>query len=344
MRVLIIKTTSLGDIIHTLPALTDAQNALPEATFDWVVEQPFAEVPAWHKAVDRIIPIGLRRWRREGWKALKKRELLDFLTALRQEKYDFIIDAQGLLKSAALTVLARGKRVGLSWDSARESLASLFYQKKAVVPWEQHAVIRARALFAEGLGYPLPQSPADYGINLKTLSIPSMATPYYVFLHGTTWDTKHWPEAYWIELAKRVEMTGHSIQLLWGNDVEQVRANKIAASVKCAVVAPHKLKLSEVAGVLAGAAGIVSVDTGLGHLAAALGVPTVSLYGPSDPKLSGTHGARQLHLAATFPCSPCFSRTCTVKGDKPIDPPCFQSLSPDKVWESLKVQVGIGVA
>ncbi len=335
-NILIIKTSSLGDIIHTLPALSDAQKYYPDVSFDWVVEESFQEVPAWHPAVKRVIPVALRRWRKHGFRAFKNGEIQSFLKALRQEKYDVIIDAQGLLKSIALTVLAHGEqRIGLSWQSAREGLASLFYNKRVVVPWGEHAVTRIRALFAKGLGYPVPETAADYGIDLSRLPATQSENPYYVFLHATTWDTKHWPEAYWITLAKRVQDAGFGVQLLWGNDVERARANRIKEAVPGVFVAPKKYTLSEVSAVLASALGIVSVDTGLGHLAAALGVPTVALYGPTDPKQSGTMGLNQTVLSAHFKCAPCQNRTCHYTGNKLVDPPCFETLPPEKVFNHL---------
>lgn len=336
MRILVVKTSSLGDIIHTLPALSDAQKNIPDISFDWVVEDAFKEVPAWHPAVKRVIPIALRCWRKQGWHALKNGEIQTFIKALRQEKYDAIIDAQGLLKSVALIVLARGgKRIGLSWQSAREGIASLFYQKRVVVPWGGQAVSRVRDLFAKGLGYTVPNTAADYGIDLSRLPDLQSQNPYYVFLHGTTWATKHWPEAYWIALAKSIVDAGFGVQLLWGNDVEFARVNKIKHAVPEVFVARNKYTLSEVSAVLAGALGIVTVDTGLGHLAAALGVPTVALYGPTDPKQSGTIGLNQTHLAANFKCAPCFNRTCTYTGEKQVEPACFATITPEKVLNHL---------
>ena len=339
-NILIVKTSSLGDIIHTLPALSDAQKHYPHASFDWVVEDTFQEVPLWHPAVKRIIPVALRRWRKHSWEALKNGEIQTFIKGLRQQKYDAIIDAQGLLKSVPLTILARGgDRIGLSWRSAREGLASLFYQKRVVVPWGEHAVTRARALFAKGLGYSVPDTVADYGIDLSRLPSLQTQNPYYVFLHGTTWATKHWPEAYWIALAKNIVDAGFGVQLLWGNETERLRANRMQSAVPKIVVASRKHTLSEITAVLAGARGIVTVDTGLGHLAAALGVPTVSLYGPSDPGQSGTLGLNQIHVAADFKCAPCFKRICTYTGEKRVEPACFATVTPEKMLRSLIVGV-----
>ncbi len=335
-NILIVKTSSLGDIIHTLPALSDAKKYYPEVSFDWVVEDAFQEVPLWHSVVKRIIPVALRRWRKHSWHALRNGEIQTFIKNLRQQKYDAVIDVQGLLKSVPLTILARGtQRIGLSWRSAREGLASLFYQKRVVVPWGAHAVTRARSLFAKGLGYPMPDTAADYGIDLSRLPILERQNPYYVFLHGTTWATKHWPETYWITLAKNIVDMGFGVQLLWGNETERLRADRMKCAVPKIVVASKKHTLSEITAVLANAQGIVTVDTGLGHLAAALGVPTVSLYGPSDPKQSGTLGLNQIHIAADFECAPCFKRICTYTGEKRVEPPCFGRVTPEKVLSHL---------
>ena len=337
------KTSSLGDILHTLPALSDAKKYYPGASFDWVVEETFQEVPLWHPAVKRIIPVALRRWRKDPFAALKNSEIQRLIRHLRQQKYDVIIDAQGLLKSVLLTLVARGgDRVGLSFRSAREGFSSLFYQKRVVVPWGEHAVTRARALFAKGLGYSVPDTVADYG--LKRSHWPALPTqnPYYVFLHGTTWATKHWPEAYWIVLANNMLAAGFGVQLLWGNEEERLRANRMQSAAPKIVVASRRHTLSEITAILAGARGVVTVDTGLGHLAAALGVPTVSLYGPSDPTQSGTLGLNQIHVAADFKCAPCLKRICTYTGEKRVEPACFATVTPKKVLSYL-MSLSIGV-
>jgi heptosyltransferase I len=334
MRVLIVKTSSMGDIIHTLPALTDAAAAIPNIEFDWLVEESFQAIPAWHYKVNKVIPLALRRWRKDFISSLRKGEMKSFFNNLRALKYDMIIDAQGLTKSAVLSFLARGKRFGLDWTSAREHWASLWYHQRSHASWDDHAVSRVRQLFAQSLNYELPNSPPNYGIDLKKLAVIPQEIPYFIFLHGTTWATKHWPESYWIELGKIIASSGYKIKLLFGNELEKNRAERIQSQVSSVEVLP-KLSLTEVAGVLAGAKGIVSVDTGLGHLAAALNVKTVSLYGPSDPLLTGTQGLNQIHLKANFPCAPCFKRDCQFKGDKSIEPPCFASLSPERVWNEL---------
>ena len=295
MRVLIVKTSSMGDVLHTLPALTDAQQAIPGIRFDWVVEEGFAQIPSWHAAVDRVIPVAIRRWRKAWFSAPVKAERKAFREAVQAEKYDAIIDAQGLVKSAALvTRLARGIKHGMDWQSAREPLASLFYNQRHSVPKQQHAVERTRELFALSLGYSKPQSQGDYAIAQHFLNhLNADAGQYAVFLHATTRDDKHWPEANWRELIGLLAASGIRIKLPWGAPHEEARAKRLAEGFDYVEVLP-RMSLEEVARVLAGAKFVVSVDTGLSHLTAALDRPNITLYGPTDPGLIGGYGMNQV--------------------------------------------------
>ncbi len=347
MRILLVKTSSLGDVIHTLPAVTDAARELPGVRFDWVVEESFTEIPAWHPAVDRVIPCAIRRWRKSLRETWKSGEWKQFKEKIREREYDLAIDAQGLVKSAILVRVARCGKAGLDKESAREPLASRFYDRKVPVPWGQHAVDRVRQLFARALAYPVPETPVDYGVDFARLPRIDVHDPYVVFLHGTTWDTKHWPEEYWIQLAGIVGAAGYKVRLPWGNEEEEARANRIRTHAGAHVEVLSRLPLSGIAGILAHATAVVAVDTGLCHLAAAMNTPTVSVYGPTNPELTGAHGANQVHLAADFPCAPCMSRKCTWKGDVETDtlngrsfevqPPCFATLKPDRVWREVEM-------
>ncbi|MBF8729383.1 MULTISPECIES: lipopolysaccharide heptosyltransferase I [Pseudomonas] len=342
MRVLIIKTSSLGDVIHTLPAITDAAHALPGIRFDWVVEEGFAEIPSWHPAVDQVIPVAIRRWRKNLWQTIKSGEWKAFKQRLRARKYDLVIDAQGLVKSAWLTRYVKAPVAGLDRYSAREGWASRFYDRRLSVAVGQHAVERVRQLFALALAYDLPEGLGRYGLDLDRLQLPP-AAPYVVFLHGTTWATKHWPEAYWRELAERLGRRNLQVRLPWGNPVEKARAERIAQGLKNCEVLP-KLNLAGVARVLAAAKACVAVDTGLGHLAAALDVPTISLFGPTNPGLTGAYGRVQVHQASDFPCAPCLQKKCTYKPSaedlrrfdlKREWPLCFTRLNPEHVASRL---------
>ncbi|KJK16403.1 lipopolysaccharide heptosyltransferase I [Pseudomonas sp. NPDC087612] len=343
MRVLLIKTSSLGDVIHALPALTDAARAIPGIRFDWVVEEGFAEIPSWHPAVDTIIPVAIRRWRKNLWQTFKSGEWRQFKQRLRERKYDLVIDAQGLVKSAWLTRYVKAPVAGMDRYSAREGLSSRFYDRRLSVERGQHAVERVRQLFALALGYNLPAGLGDYGLDLNRLQLPP-AAPFVVFLHGTTWATKHWPEAYWRQLAERLGQQGLQVRLPWGNPAEQARAERIAKGLANCQVLP-KLNLVGVARVLAAAKACIAVDTGLGHLAAALDVPTLSLFGPTNPGLTGAYGKSQVHIASDFACAPCLQKKCTYKpsadDQRRFDlkrewPLCFTRLNPERVASQLR--------
>lgn len=341
LNVLIVKTSSLGDVIHTLPAVTDAAAALPGVRFDWVVEEAFSEVPSWHPAVERVIPVALRRWRR-GWRqAWNSGEIGRFRRELSVVRYDLVLDAQGLIKSAALALLAHGRRVGFDRGSAREAPAALSYHRRIAVPREMHAVERVRRLFAAALGYATPDALPDYGIQAPARQ-PS-DPPYLLFLHGTTWATKQWPQTYWIELARLASAAGYQVRLPWGNPGERARAEEITDTAGAGRLLPAS-GLSALAAELAGAAGVVGVDSGLAHLAAALAVPAVTLYGPTRTGLTGAVGIRQLNLRAEFPCAPCMRRACDYSGEREVEPACFVSLPPARVWEQLQIQMQGGSA
>nr|WP_230375019.1 lipopolysaccharide heptosyltransferase I [Pseudomonas parafulva] len=339
---MIIKTSSLGDVIHTLPALTDAAHAIPGIRFDWVVEEGFAEIPSWHPAVDQVIPVAIRRWRKHLWQTVRSGEWKAFKQRLRERQYDLVIDAQGLVKSAWLTRYVKAPVAGLDRYSAREGWASRFYDRRLSVAVGQHAVERVRQLFAMALAYDLPEGIGRYGLDLERLQLPP-AAPYVVFLHGTTWATKHWPEAYWRELAERMGRRRLEVRLPWGNPAEKARAERIAQGLNNCQVLP-KLNLAGVARVLAAAKACVAVDTGLGHLAAALDVPTLSLFGPTNPGLTGAYGRTQIHQASDWPCAPCLQKKCTYKPSaedlRRYDlnrewPLCFTRLNPEHVASRL---------
>lgn len=334
MRVLIIKTSSMGDIIHTLPALTDAGIAYPEISFDWVIEDAFIEIPKWHPLVDRVIPVSLRRWRKGVFAKETRLGLKQLREQLKERQYDLIIDAQGLVKSAFLTFFAKGVRTGLDWRSAREPLASVAYQRKCTVNFYQHAILRMRSLFSQALGYVLPNSTPQFGLNRELLLKPNKEK-YLVFLHGTTWETKQWPEDYWKKLADLAKAEGYRIKISGGNPAEVERANRIAHHSDAVSVTPY-LTISQMAEWLANASGAVAVDTGFGHLAAALDVPTVSLYGATDPAFTGALGKNSLHLAAQFSCAPCLRRACNFKGASTVKPACYEALTPERVFKTLE--------
>ena len=280
--ILFVKTSSLGDVVHNCPAVSDVARALPDARIDWVVEEPFAGIAAMHRAVRRVIPVAVRRWRAALWQPSIWSEIGAWRCALRAESYDAVIDTQSLLKSAVITRTAVGIRHGLDRASAREWLAPLFYDVRHAVPRGLHAVERNRRLAASALHFSLEKS-VDYGLRAPAVE----KSRYVVLLTMTSRADKLWPEARWIELARELRMPA---MLPWGSEAERSRAQRIATAIGGTAI-PRRLAADELARLFAAATLVIGLDTGLTHLAAALDVPTVGIYCGSDPVLTGLYGA-----------------------------------------------------
>jgi heptosyltransferase-1 len=280
MRVLLIKMSSLGDVVHALAPVTDAAKAVQGITFDWVVEEAYQEIPKWHPSVSNLIIAPLRRWRKSPVRTIRSGELGQFREQLRAKQYDLVLDAQGLLKSAFV-----GRRTGLpvtgrSRKCIREPAASMFYARKIDVDLRLSEVEQLRQLFARAIGYEPPRSPADFGIEPERFT-GATTDRYALFLHGAAWDTKLWPEDRWIALGHAIAATGLKVLLPWGSEAEQLRAERIAAAVGGEVM--DKAPIGSLAQTVAGAEFVVGLDTGLTHIAVAFGVPTLTIYGPSVP-------------------------------------------------------------
>jgi heptosyltransferase-1 len=302
MRVLLVKTSSLGDVVHNLPALEDLIRHHPQAEVDWLVEEGFADLPRLHPHLRRVIPVALRRWRRNLLRAATWQDIGAWRQALKGEAYDLVIDSQGLLKSALMARQARlaasGRRCGPDAASAREPLAARFYDQQIAVPRNLHAVERNRLLVASAAGYAV-SGDADYGIRAGAAQwswLPS--GDYAVLLTATSRPDKEWPEADWLALASALLAAGLRVVLPSGSPAERARAARLAHSLGRAVAAPP-MSIADLAGLLAGARLVVGVDTGLVHLAAALGRPTLALFCASDPGLTGVHaGPQAINLGA----------------------------------------------
>jgi heptosyltransferase-1 len=289
-KILLIKTSSLGDVVHALPAVSDIARHCPDIAVDWMVEESFSAIPALHPGVRRIIPVATRRWR----KALLSRdtwhELASLRRLLRDGAYDLTIDLQGLIKSALLGWLAPAHHTGYTWSSAREPWATLAYQEKFSIPWGLHAVERNRLLTAQVLGY-APDPEVRYGLKLP--SAPphwAPAEPYVVLLHATSRTHKEWPESYWIELGVRLHQQGLRAIIPGGSTIERDRAARLASHIPAAVAAPV-LNLAALAALLAHARCVVGVDTGLSHLATALNRPVVAIFTATRPEDTGVYGS-----------------------------------------------------
>ncbi len=294
-NILIVKTSSLGDIVHALPVVDDIRRWSPDAVVDWVAEEAFVELPRLHPDIRRTVAVGIRRWRRAPLARSTRHEISAFVAELRAQPYDAVIDLQGLVKSAWIASRVAAARIGLDWHSAREPLAALSYQRRISVPRAQHAIDRNRQLAAQALGY-TPVSPPALRLELPPTDRRPSA-PYAVCLHATSASAKLWPEAYWRALVGVLSGGGLQTLLPWGSQTEFERSRRIAEGLAGARV-PDRMNLGALASVLAGAEIVVGVDTGLAHVAAAVGAPVVALYCASDPALTGVRGfgARSINL------------------------------------------------
>ena len=298
--ILFIKTSSLGDVIHHMPALTEARKAQPQATFTWLVEEAFAPLVRLHPAVDEVVPVAWRRWRKSLYAPATLGEIAGSLRAIRAPRYDLIVDSQGLLRSAVIARLAHGRRHGYDAASIREPLAAPFYDVRHRVSRDLHAVERNRILSGLALGY-TPQGAPDFGLDRARFAAPSGR--YAVLLHATARPEKQWPEAHWIALGHALAGQGIELVLPWGTTGERERSERIAATLPRARV-PERAPLDAVAGLIAGAQFVVGVDTGLMHLAAALGVPLVAIFAGSKPGLTGPVGYGPLAVLGAEDAAP----------------------------------------
>jgi len=300
-RILIVRTSSLGDLVHMLPAISDIARHVPGAVIDWVAEEAFAEIPGWHPAVHEVIKVAHRRWRKAWWSAPVKAERRALAERLRAVQYDVVLDMQALMKSAWLVRQTRGVRHGLDWRSAREPLASLFYQERHRVEFWQPAVIRQRKLAALAFGYTY-SGPPDFGLQAFAqqaqaqaracaASLEDCARPhhhlntdhgYAIIMPSASRDDKLWPEDDWRAVFARVREAGCTLRLLAGNPQEAERAQALVAGLDGVKVLP-RMDLTAIARQLAGARIMVGLDSGLTHLSAALGRPTVGIYRASTP-------------------------------------------------------------
>jgi len=292
MRILFVKTSSLGDVLHHCPAVTDVRRRLPNASIDWVVEESFSEVASLHPAVHRVIPVGIRRWRKRLVSPSVWAEMLAFRSALRSEAYDCVIDSQGLLKSALIAWQAQGTKHGFDAASAREAIACRLYDVCHRIERGMHAVERNRALTASALGIE-PVKTCDYGLQARPGKPVVGLARYCVLLTMTSRADKLWPEAHWSGLAKVFSALGWQSVLPWGSEAEQARCRRIAEMAGSGLV-PQAMTLGELSSLVAGSQLVVGLDTGLSHLAVALGVPVVGLFCGSDPRLTGLYGSGKL--------------------------------------------------
>ncbi|MEB2318402.1 MAG: lipopolysaccharide heptosyltransferase I [Pseudomonadota bacterium] len=281
-RILIVKLTSLGDVIKTLPVVDDIRQRRPGVSIDWVVERPCDTLLALHPGIDRVIPLELRRYRQERryWKGF--RAALQDLGGLRARNYDLIIDLQGRMKSSLVSWLARGEVTGPAPGPASEPHYHRLYRTVIARSMFTHddAIATNRALCAQALDYTVPMTTPRYGLQPSPSRTSGLipSSGFAVLVHGSSRTEKCWPETNWIVIGRALAQRGIVCLLPWGDAGEAGRAGRLAAAIDGAVVPPQRVSLADWTGVLAAATVVVGVDSGLTHLAAACSVPTVAIF------------------------------------------------------------------
>jgi heptosyltransferase-1 len=279
VRILIVKVSSMGDVIHALPVVRDLKRFRPDIEIDWVVEEAFAGIVRAHPDVTHVIPFGLRRWKKNLFSAQHWREWKAFRQGLKQRPYDAVFDLQGLFKTALLCRMANGPSYGFNRAAAREPLSATLLDHPLPIRLSDHMIEQLRSVPAQALGYRVDGLP-DFAIDAHAVQsswLPA-AKPYVVLLHMTAAQYKLWNEAAWSELSRQLLKQGLTPVLPWGTPAEKERAERIVHTAGGGIVAP-RLGIMEWGRIMCGAHAVAGLDTGLSHLAAALGARTVFLFG-----------------------------------------------------------------
>ena len=287
----------MGDLMHALPALTEAKEHIEDISFDWVVDTNFASVPSWHPSVDKIITTDHRNWKKQLFSKNSRKSLRSVINQINENNYDLVVDMQNNLKSAFISYLCKHDVVGLDSKSAREYPAHLAYSKRINVDKKLHAIERQKKLLGDALGYKYEQGPINYGASFNTFIKPNITLPdkYFVLVQNASWITKQWSIENWQQLILYLEDKGIVMLLPSGNLEELERAKEIC-SVSKKAQAIDLMSLDEIAYMVQHADFCICSDTGLAHLSALTGTPSITLYGPTKTSLIGTMGINQNHL------------------------------------------------
>jgi heptosyltransferase I len=305
MKVLIVKTSSMGDVVHSFPAVEDARRNIPGIAFDWCVEEAFADIVGLHPGIGTIHCVAIRRWRKALLSAPTWREAANLRRSLKGSRYDLVLDAQGLLKSAVVARLAAAPVAGFDRSSAREPAASILYTRRYAVPRRHHAIDRTRLLFGQALGYAPDLSTTDWGIKPPEGGSLAAPGPTAFLLHGTSRADKKWPAEAWIETARQLSARGLTPVTTFADAAERALAEAIGKAVPNSVIVP-KSRLAEIAAIIGRSALVIGADTGLMHLAGAFGLPTVGIFVTTEPGLTAPRGAftSALRASAGHPVTP----------------------------------------
>jgi heptosyltransferase-1 len=286
---LVVRPSSLGDIVHTMSLVSDVERHAPGTVVDWVAEEAFVPLVALDPRIRRVIPVAFRRWRRAPLASRTRREFAEFRATLRAQAYGAILDLQEQVKGALVARMAKGTRHGFDRANVREPIATLLDDVHHAIDRNQHFIAKARAMSAAALGYAV-EGPPSWRISPPPRTPAMPDGPYAIVFHATSRDDKLWPEQEWTGLLAHFAQAGLRVVLPWGSDAERARSERLARPATNAFVPPRQT-LPELASLARSAEVVVGVDTGLTHLAAAMGTPTVAVFTVTDPALAGVAAA-----------------------------------------------------
>jgi len=341
MNILIVKTSAIGDVIHTLPALAALRRTFPDGRIDWLVEEAAADIVSGHPALNRLLIARRKSWIRM-WKAGDRgravREVRRFVRALREVRYDLLIDFQGLLKSSIWVLFARAERkVGFGRGMEHAEMSYLFLNERIpAVSMDLHAVERERRLL-RALGvepgevdFQVPFSREDLERARGLVKDAGGDGGLVAINPMTTWPTKHWLPERFARLGDRLVESGRTVVFTGG-----VADRKGVGEIQLLMRRPAKnlagmTSLKELAALFSLAQAVVTTDTGPMHLAAAVGTPVVALFGPTAPWRTGPWGANHRVIRLGLPCSPCFKKQCPHGR-----PDCMEEIDVDEVLAAV---------
>lgn len=276
-KILIIKSSSMGDIVHALPVACDIKKHFPDCELSWVVEESFTNIPRLSPFVDKLVVTAFRRWRKHIFSSSVRKEILQVRKSLGQAHYGIVIDLQGLIRTAVVARWTGTQSVGYSRENIKEPIAAHFYSRTLDVSKRLPPVLRYRTMAARALGYSIEDEPLHYGLKVRAMLPNNVSVPYAALAVNTSRAEKLWPAARWTEVIRALAADGIMSVLFWGSAAEKQYCDQIAASVPGKAVVLPKMSLKALAEVIAGAHCLIGVDTGLTHLGAALGVPSVGI-------------------------------------------------------------------
>jgi heptosyltransferase-1 len=334
--------SALGDVIHALPVLDYLHQARPGIEVDWIVEEAFSPLLAENHRISELIVIRARSWRKRPFASETRRELMAVVRRLRERDYDMVFDIQGNIKSGVTAWLSGcPDRLGFCRDVTQESANTWFTTRQIPLrPIDRHITDQCLRVVSIPFGrdfnqmelvteIPVPDGDEKWASGfMETLGDGLV----FLFHCGTTWQTKFWHEAGWIELARLAaeRFPGCTILLTWGNETERLAAERIAAGSGCCALVVERLPLGKLVAILRKVDLVVGGDTGIVHAAAAVGTPTVSYYRASDGLRSGPRGSQHRVLQTAMPCARCFRTSCDQ------DQPCRESIKAEVLLSAME--------